>query len=499
MIAVGLRFLTGRYHATPWDRHVNEGVPEWPPSPWRFLRALVATWKRTMPDTPVEEVLPILATLSAPPEIRLPPAAPASTRHYMPLMAVGKTSLVFDTFAAVSPQEPTILCWREAELTGRQRELLQGLLLRMPYLGRAESWCAASLADGAVAVNCRPLQDKVPDSEDGETVRVLVTEQLEPVALLQALLVETGDLRGKEKRLVPPGSRWVSYLRPRTLLVAHPRRKPAEQSFRPVEVVRFALDGKPLPLLTDAVKVGELARRTAMSKYGYEHARAVSKILSGREGSRPLDGQHQHAFYLPTDEDGDGRLDHLTVYAPAGFSAEERRALGQARVLFGLGDDREVRLLLLGMMSSSELAARTPYWQSSAMWESVTPYLLTRHPKRYRDGKPKLTESGDQRDGPEDQIRREWDLRRQADTSLPQLVSVERKAVCDVRAEGGAAPARQLRWLQFRRWRSMGSGATTGMAYGFILRFADPVTGPVALGYGCHFGLGQFRPVHWEG
>ena len=31
-----------RYHATPWDAHVNEGRVEWPPSPWRLLRALVA-------------------------------------------------------------------------------------------------------------------------------------------------------------------------------------------------------------------------------------------------------------------------------------------------------------------------------------------------------------------------------------------------------------------------------------------------------------------------
>ena len=33
MTAVALRFLAGRFHATPWGHHVNEGVPEWPPSP----------------------------------------------------------------------------------------------------------------------------------------------------------------------------------------------------------------------------------------------------------------------------------------------------------------------------------------------------------------------------------------------------------------------------------------------------------------------------------
>ena len=51
-ITLKLTFPAGRYHATPWGRHVNEGVPEWPPSPWRLLRALVAVWKRACPDLP---------------------------------------------------------------------------------------------------------------------------------------------------------------------------------------------------------------------------------------------------------------------------------------------------------------------------------------------------------------------------------------------------------------------------------------------------------------
>jgi len=43
MPLIELRFPAGRYHATPWGSHVNEGAVEWPPSPWRLLRALIAT------------------------------------------------------------------------------------------------------------------------------------------------------------------------------------------------------------------------------------------------------------------------------------------------------------------------------------------------------------------------------------------------------------------------------------------------------------------------
>jgi CRISPR-associated protein Csb2 len=46
---LALRFPLGRYHATPWDRSANEGTTEWPPSPWRLLRALVATWYTRCP------------------------------------------------------------------------------------------------------------------------------------------------------------------------------------------------------------------------------------------------------------------------------------------------------------------------------------------------------------------------------------------------------------------------------------------------------------------
>ena len=42
MPTLSIRFPAGRYHATPWGHHVNEGLIEWPPSPWRLLRALLS-------------------------------------------------------------------------------------------------------------------------------------------------------------------------------------------------------------------------------------------------------------------------------------------------------------------------------------------------------------------------------------------------------------------------------------------------------------------------
>jgi CRISPR-associated protein Csb2 len=83
MIVISMKFLAGRFHATPWERHVNESSLEYPPSSWRLLRALVATFYRTQPEgMTTEQLTRILDALSAPPAFHLPPAAIGHTRHY---------------------------------------------------------------------------------------------------------------------------------------------------------------------------------------------------------------------------------------------------------------------------------------------------------------------------------------------------------------------------------------------------------------------------------
>src|ERR1043166_4261706 len=101
MTVLELRFPAGRYHATAWGRHVNEGAVEWPPSPSRILRALIATWYLTARSEIAEATVPALAdALSEPPVFRLPRATTAHTRHYMPYNEGKneKTTKVFDTF-----------------------------------------------------------------------------------------------------------------------------------------------------------------------------------------------------------------------------------------------------------------------------------------------------------------------------------------------------------------------------------------------------------------
>jgi len=170
-----LRFPARRYHATPWGHHVNEGLIEWPPSPWRLLRALLSVgftsglWNGS--DPPVEARFLIEKLAAELPSYRLPCSAGAHSRHFMPLATLKApgakvdtsfalahqvtgspivrgykedTMLVFDTWAQVDDGELAV-SW-DVELSDTETKLLAQLAERLGYLGRSESWVVAWLA-----------------------------------------------------------------------------------------------------------------------------------------------------------------------------------------------------------------------------------------------------------------------------------------------------------------------------------------------------------------
>jgi CRISPR-associated protein Csb2 len=188
MIAIRLRFLTGRFHATPWGHHVNEGVVEWPPSPWRLLRALVATFHRARPAGATEEQLRrILTALATPPTFYLPPATTAHTRHYD---VANQSVKFFDTFVALNPTDTVVCMWPEAALVDADHHALAALLISLGAVGRAESWCEADLlAPAAVpAPNSMPLADG--QALAGLESMRLLTPDVKGADLLQALMIK---------------------------------------------------------------------------------------------------------------------------------------------------------------------------------------------------------------------------------------------------------------------------------------------------------------------
>src|SRR5690625_4206970 len=132
MLAIEFRFPAGRYHANPWGQHVNEGAVDWPPEPWRILRALIATWHQKIKPLgkhSASSLAGLVESLSEDlPEYRLPRASHAHTRHYMPRYASGKTSLVFDAFTAVSRTDTLGVVWPAVHLSDDQSALIDDRL-----------------------------------------------------------------------------------------------------------------------------------------------------------------------------------------------------------------------------------------------------------------------------------------------------------------------------------------------------------------------------------
>lgn len=526
-VTLKLTFPGGRYHATPWGRHVNEGVAEWPPSPWRLLRALVATWKRKCPELSEGPVRRVLVPLLKPPRFHLPPARVAHTRHYMPWEKKGPAdrTLVFDTFVAVGRGDALLIDWPDADLAADDRATLARLAENLTALGRAEGWVHAELTTESAAWNCLPAatggageelvavfcpdpatalgHEHYPDPPDAKALK----KGFKPGDLLfdcprWHLCLDTETVHDKRWPRVP-GAVWVSYARPADCFTQRATAPVPATSARPDRptVARFLLDGPVLPPVTDTVRVAEAFRFAAMSQFGKwcrtrrsegdrfrrtdDATQFSSPTLSGRLPNGDMRMDHAHAHYLPTVEGADRhRITHVTVYAEDGFEPGEVAALTAVReVTLSAGGDRTnaLRAQLIGLGAIDLFRGSVPCFGRSAVWASVTPFVAHRHPKR----------RGTKRDAPA--------LEPNERVSFAELSVRELVARRNLGALVGVAAlpdwAGRVRPAAFERGRARPGDDGRARPHGvFELTFDAPVSGPVCLGYACHYGLGLFVP-----
>lgn len=478
----------GRFHATPWDRNVNEAAVEWPPSPWRLLRALYATWQRRADWLDQENVTSLLGRLSVPPVFLLPPATEAHTRHYLPDWTSGppkqnpqtkrydlrRTDKVIDAFAVTERGAELWVHW-DIDLPPHEREVLEVLAARLGYLGRAESLCEARVLNGSderppslrTATWLHPGEEAAAPASDTATTQVLCP--IEPLDM-DALLVDTPTMR-KARLLQPEGSRWVRYMAatPAASTAEAPRR-PTRQVDQPV-AVRWAISAPALPAVTAAVTMTDALRSACQSCFGKKNEGRPSVVLSGKAPDGSTLKGHEHAHYLADDEDDDGLLDTLIVWAPAGLGSAELQALASCTMLhdrkfLSEKDFRPCRLGLEALGGIREVAPR--FTKRSAAWRSFTPFAPTRHQKRRQN----IQSYVDQ------QVRLELERR-----GLPAPERVE------------VAPAPVGRQpLEFRRYRIRERINDARRAFHVRIIFAKRVDGPLVLGALSHFGLGLFVP-----
>ena len=283
-----------------------------------------------------------------------------------------------------------------------------------------------------------------------------------------------------------------------------------------VTVARYLLAGRPQPRIEDAVRIGELMRRAALARFGWEKDPQSGRdrplappAISGRDTyGRPLqDAEHTHAFWLPEDADRDGRIDHVCVYVAAGLDTRVRAALDRITRLWMRAADpaereadearglHEWRLALEGFGSADEFSAASALLSRSRTWVSVTPFLPTGHLKATVAGSEalRLLQQGEVVEGPlaeatgyPREVRRLVLRRGIAKASSAARIRVDLFPYLEF---GGT----RRHTLPFHRFRSRGRERATNALGAFLrIRFPEAIVGPVALGYACHFGLGLF-------
>lgn len=500
-VTISLRFPAGRYHATVWGQHVNDERAEWPPSPWRFLRALAAVWKQRLGDDPVvaASVEGLFEKLAAvPPAFQLPLVSRGHTRHYMPTRdgRQDRPTLVLDRFVAIDRSgDPAYIHWPDASLTAEEHHALTRLLSGLTYLGRAESWCDAELCPESLTI--RPNCSVRRGADDGIPVAVPDPASWSAWDYSKAvrrpdppwnLLAESDDvIRGGWT--FPPGCRWETYSQPPAEV--GPIRQAGSSGCRTPRhsVARFVLDGPVLPLVTDTVRVAEAFRHRALARFQQcRHRREFgtarkpyrgvfrSESLSGKDATGKCLQSHGHAYYLPSAEHDQRRISHITVYARSGFDADEVAALTAIRqfeVRISADRSLDLRVQLVGLGQPGDF--RAALFGPRRVWRSVTPFVGPAHIGRLSRDRYLLKAA-----------RRE--ARRWAEDHGVPPPAVERIGDTD---SGIDRP----RSLTFRRSRARDGSAGYQRPCGlFRLRFEPEVVGPICLGYASHFGLGLFAP-----
>ncbi len=461
---VALRFPLGRYHATPWDASVNEGRVEWPPSPWRILRAIVSVWKTRLWCLEESRVMDLLNRLMAePPAYWLPPAGSAHTRHYMPSYKHGMNnpgknrSLALDPFLSIHPDQDLIVEFANV-VNQEDRGLLSTLVSAIPYLGRADSVCHARLLENGYENESASIRC-FPGRAEGEVLRLLVPT---PTFSFADLCQSPTELR-KSRHQDPAKTRWVQYT------IADSRSSPPRTSTpRPrsaITAARWHLPDTGRPPVAETVAVCHLLRQAVISR-----TKEPSDVLSGRTETGPRDDQHQHAHYLAFSSTNDGRIDTLAIWAPGGLGEREIAGVTRLRRLSAPEHLRRLGTYRLGLevLASTQLAL-PEFTGISDVWASQTPYIPGKSCAKWMDDeKRKAHLTSD--------LKRELGYR-----GYPEPIRFQE--------------LKRPEWRRFRRARPQGGYSSRPRpARSLRLVFNRPIEGPLALGHLSHFGLGLFRP-----
>ena len=536
MEILAIAFTASRYHATPWDAHVNEGRIEWPPCPWRLLRALIAIGygKLGWRDPPPTAVALVDKLAACDPTFSMPTAVEAHTRHYMPFREGSKEKRVkvFDSFLRFDGPSDQLLVRYDVNLKDEERTMLQLLARGLAYLGRAESWVEAELLPepeancvaserswSGVATSAGARRVRLLAPVDPETFDVWRTERVAQAAdAAEAAARRAAEAKNKKftpaaaKRVRrkaelpypptlisslqqdssrwqsdgwprPPGSRWVDYELPAGILDRKPLTTiPPRPAFERPTAILLSIDGDGLrgtlrPRMRRALPLMESLHAAAV-RHGSELDLGHLPELTGTcLDGKPLQTSHIHAHWLPMSLFEPGAIDHVLVCASGGFSREAVRSISSIRWAFSKGS-RKLSINMVGQGSIDDLAKQLAKWSGirpralAAIGAAATWKSTTPLVLRKYLHRGKKTLEG--------QIREEL-----IERGLPEPVEVSAWS-------SRQAAEQKLKGFVLRR-KPKKRQPPCERSWGVTITFPEPVAGPINLGYASHFGLGMFR------
>lgn len=499
-------FPLGRFHATPWKAFpYDDPHGEWPPSPWRLLRAVIARSYQLERETgaPNDDVRKQLVQAFAQSSIswHLPeftwrgpglrqyqPAkfekVPAGDQNKKPGKMTYNTTKVQDNFWLMPPDAEPILWRLESEqwLLPVQK-LLAACLDRMTYFGRAESITSARLLNREPtnpSTNCFLTETR------SETSVPILCPRAD--ATMKQILMTTDD-KAVADSTEPPGAVWKFAIRPQRSAVKPRNIMIQLRNSDSLKLMQFAIGSRVAPTVDSIVVLTQQFReRTIRAFLGdswknvqkagdVESLNAVSR-LSGKDADGKAIRGHRHAYYgiwFPKNE----RPARLLVWRrEKPFDELEQKALLAAAespigIIFKKSDKPDPWTIHLVPLDSAvpppDGFDRKTRFHS---WQSAIPYVPPPRHVFNRRGEVKPGES----------------VPEQIDRELDRL-GLPKRRIVDFVGKG--------RWVKVHQPNAERGDATNAAKRGFNVKltFESPTTGPIALGHSSHFGLGLFAPA----
>ena len=465
-----ITLLSGRYGATPWDRSEFEGQVEYPPSPWRLLRAILhgAYLLTGVPEQLPEGTAQLIAALAAnPPSYHLPYGEYGQIRGFRPAYgcepvpplltagggythASGKRRSFIDCFLQLGAGAALHVSW-PVELTAEQKNLLGDCLAGLSYLGRAEYPALWQVVPTMPEPNCTP--------DPAGTIRVLGCGGPQT---LEGLLINPQIAR-QEGRVSLPGQQWLQY----RYTPDRPRPQLGGSAAPAVNRALFGfLSDEPVPGSAGITWTDRLHR--ALLQKAPE-----SSLFSGLAGGQPL-GEDQRAWYCW--QEVDGAITALEVLSPQPFIDTELAALQGLRQLYARGG------VAVGLRLMRLDAAPIP---TGRQLRTATPMLLYTTPR-----------SGKLQRHPAGQAIQSllWGLGEQGKLD-PTLFEEQGESIAVRHPSHGQIRARVLDVINEPRVQGRGDRkAASGLGYQIELASECPLPA-LAIGWGRHFGAGRLEAV----